>query len=39
MVSRYGKERLDETVELMLEVVLSKRPLSVSPGMIFPGRW
>ncbi len=26
MVSRYGKERLDETMELMLEVVLSKRP-------------
>ena len=26
MVSRYGKERLDETMELMLEVILSKRP-------------
>ncbi len=30
MVSRYGKERVDETVELMLEVVLSKRPCHIT---------
>ena len=26
LVLRYGRERLDETLELMLEVILSKRP-------------
>lgn len=36
MVSRYGKERLDETVELMLEVVLSKRPFIRIAGDDFP---
>ena len=36
MVSRYGKERLDETVELMLEVVLSKRPYIRIAGDDFP---
>ena len=37
MVSRYGKERLDETMELMLEVVLSKRPYIRIAGDDFPG--
>lgn len=36
MVSRYGKERLDETMELMLEVVLSKRPFIRIAGDDFP---
>ena len=36
MVYRYGKERLDETVELMLEVVLSKRPYIRIAGDDFP---
>ena len=36
MVSRYGKERLDETMELMLEVVLSKRPYIRIAGDDFP---
>ena len=36
MVSRHGKERLDETVELMLEVVLSKRPYIRIAGDDFP---
>lgn len=36
MVSRYGKERLDETVELMLEVVLSKRSYIRIAGDDFP---
>ena len=36
MVSRYGKERLDETVELMLEVVLSKRPFIRIAGDDYP---
>ena len=36
MVSRYGKERLDETVELMLEVILSKRPYIRIAGDDFP---
>lgn len=36
MVSRYGKERLDETVELMLEVVLSNRPYIRIAGDDFP---
>lgn len=36
MVSRYGTERLDETVELMLEVVLSKRPYIRIAGDDFP---
>lgn len=38
MVSRYGKERLDETMELMLEVVLSKRPYIRIAGDDFPRR-
>ena len=36
MVSRYGKERLDETVELILEVILSKRPYIRIAGDDFP---
>lgn len=36
MVSQYGKERLDETMELMLEVVLSKRPFIRIAGDDFP---
>ena len=36
MVSRYGKERLDETMELMLEVILSKRPYIRIAGDDFP---
>jgi hypothetical protein len=36
MVSRYGKERLDETMEFMLEVVLSKRPYIRIAGDDFP---
>ncbi len=36
MVPEYGKERLDETVELMLEVVLSKRPYIRIAGDDFP---
>ncbi len=36
MVSRYGKERIDETMELMLEVVLSKRPYIRIAGDDFP---
>lgn len=36
IVSRYGKDRLDETVELMLEVVLSKRPYIHIAGDDFP---
>ena len=36
MISRYGKERLDETMELMLEVVLSKRPFIRIAGDDFP---
>lgn len=36
MVPRYGKERLDEMVELMLEVVLSKRPYIRIAGDDFP---
>jgi len=36
MVSRYGKERLDETMELMLEVVLSKWPYIRIAGDDFP---
>ena len=30
LVLRYGRERLDEALELMLEVILSKRPYTVS---------
>ena len=33
---RYGKERMDETVELMLEVILSKRPYIRIAGDDFP---
>lgn len=36
MVREYGRERLDETVELMLEVVLSKRPYIRIAGDDFP---
>ena len=36
MAYRYGKERLDETMELMLEVVLSKRPYIRIAGEDFP---
>ena len=36
LTDRYGKERLDETVELMLEVVLSKRPYIRIAGDDFP---
>ena len=39
LVLRYGRERLDEALELMLEVILSKTPLhSALPEMIFRGR-
>lgn len=33
---RYGSERMDETVELMLEVILSKRPYIRIAGDDFP---
>lgn len=36
LIDRYGKERLDETVELMLETVLSKRPFIRIAGDDFP---
>ena len=36
LVERYGKQRMDETVELMLEVVLSKRPYIRIAGDDFP---
>lgn len=36
MAQRYGKERMDETVELMLEVILSKRPYIRIAGDDFP---
>ncbi len=36
MISRYGKERLDETMELMLEVIVSKRPYIRIAGDDFP---
>ena len=36
MVQRYGRERVDETVDLMLEVVLSKRPYIRIAGDDFP---
>lgn len=36
MVPRYGAERMDEAVELMLEVVLSKRPYIRIAGDDFP---
>lgn len=36
LVERYGEERLDEAVELMLEVVLSKRPYIRIAGDDFP---
>ncbi len=36
LVSRYGKERMDEIVELMLETVLSKRPYIRIAGDDFP---
>lgn len=36
LVERYGVERMDETVELMLEVILSKRPYIRISGDDFP---
>ena len=36
LVERYGAQRMDETVELMLEVVLSKRPFIRIAGDDFP---
>ena len=36
LIDRYGKERLDEAVELMLETVLSKRPFIRIAGDDFP---
>lgn len=36
LVQRYGKERVDETVELMLDVVLSKRTFIRIAGDDFP---
>ncbi|MEY8336317.1 DUF6017 domain-containing protein [Lachnospiraceae bacterium 47-T17] len=36
LVQRYGVQRMDETVELMLEVVLSKRPYIRIAGDDFP---
>ena len=38
LIDRYGKERLDETVELMLETVLSSVRLSVFAEMTFRRR-
>ena len=36
LAERYGKQRMDETVELMLEAVLSKRPYIRIAGDDFP---
>ena len=36
LVLRYGRERLDEALELMLEVILSKRPYIRIAGDDFP---
>lgn len=36
LVERHGKQRMDETVELMLEVILSKRPYIRIAGDDFP---
>ena len=36
LVPRYGRERMDETVELMLETVLSRRPYIRIAGDDFP---
>lgn len=36
LVPRYGQERMDETVELMLETVLSRRPYIRIAGDDFP---
>ena len=36
LVSRYGQERMDETVELMLETLLSRRPYIRIAGDDFP---
>ena len=38
LVLRYGRERLDEALELMLEVILSKRSYIRIAGDDFPGR-
>ena len=35
LVLRYGRERLDEALELMLEVILSKRPYIRIAGDVF----
>lgn len=36
LVQQYGRERMDEAVELMLEVILSKRPYIRIAGDDFP---
>ena len=36
LAERHGKQRMDETVELMLEVILSKRPYIRIAGDDFP---
>lgn len=36
LISQYGRERMDEAVELMLEVILSKRPYIRIAGDDFP---
>ena len=36
LVPRYGRERMDETVELILETVLSRRPYIRIAGDDFP---
>ena len=36
LAERHGKQRMDETVELMLEVVLAKRPYIRIAGDDFP---
>lgn len=36
LIQRYGEERMEETVELMLEVILSKRPYIHIAGDDFP---
>lgn len=38
LVPRYGQERMDETVELMLETVLSRRPYHIYDGTPFGDR-
>lgn len=38
LTERYGEQRMDETVELILEVVCQNALTSALPGMISPGR-